>query len=124
MGINFSHGDAHWAYSGFNRFREKLAAEIGITLEDMEGFQSYSAHLKGEQAKNISWDTVTDPIKPLLNHSDCDGELTPEECRAIYPRLRELVANWDDNDYDKHQALELADGMVFAATENKPLVFR
>ena len=28
MGIDFSHGDASWSYSGFNRFRKRLAQEI------------------------------------------------------------------------------------------------
>lgn len=113
MGLDFSHCDAHWSYSGFHRFRCKLAKEIGIDLDSMKGFGG-----------KISWDKIKDPIKPLLNHSDCDGELTSEECREVAPRLRELVKDWPDDDYDKQKALELADGMEFAAIMNENLEFR
>lgn len=30
MGIDFSHCDAHWAYSGFHRFRTRLATQVGL----------------------------------------------------------------------------------------------
>jgi hypothetical protein len=112
MGVDFSHCDAHWAYSGFNRFRTRLAKEIGFDLDSMEGFGG-----------TTKWETMADPIKALLNHSDCDGKLTPKECRQVAPRLRELVKNWDD-DHDKRNALELADGMESAAKESKSLQFR
>jgi len=104
MGLNFSHGDARWAYSEFKYFRRKLAKEIGIFLELMDGYTSFG----------ISWDEVEDPIKPLLDHSDCEGALTPEECKSIAPRLMELIKNWEDDD-DKLQALMMANGMLLAA---------
>lgn len=34
---------------------------------------------------DVSFDTISDPIKPLLDHSDCEGELTPEECAGTAP---------------------------------------
>lgn len=39
MGLDFSHGGAHWSYRGFNRFRRALskAAAMG-NLEEREGF--------------------------------------------------------------------------------------
>lgn len=112
MGVSFSHGEAGWSYGGFKNFRVELAASIGIKLDDMVGFNG-----------GVPWDTVADPIKPLLDHSDCDGELTPDECRAVAPRLRELVAGWDADDYDKVNALRLADGMMLAADANEPFKF-
>lgn len=64
-------------------------------------------------------------IVPLLNHSDCDGQLTPDECRAIAPRLREIVEGWNDFEwkYDREKAIELANGMDAAAANNEPLEF-
>jgi hypothetical protein len=112
MGIDFSHCDAHWAYSGFDRFRTRLAAQIGIDLDKMEGFG-------GRQ----SWLHIVDPIKGLLDHSDCDGELTAEQCRTIAPRLRELVAGWQEEDRDKQMALELAKGLEAAASSDESLQF-
>lgn len=113
MGIDFSHCGAHWSYSGFHRFRERLATAIGFELDGMAGFG-------GTQ----SWDSVNDPIKDLLDHSDCDGDLSPEQCKIIAPRLREMVMAWPDDDYDKQSALALADGMDAAAEADEPLVFR
>jgi len=142
MGLDFSDCNAHWAYSGFMRFRDRLAKEIGICIYFMEGFW-----IKGENSmsnvemtkrllgaeivenfywfpeKPLKWDKIKDDIVPFLYHSDCDGKLTARECKKIAPRLKELVKDWDDNDYDKQQALELIKGMNKCAKNNKPLRF-
>lgn len=112
MGLDFSHCDARWAYSGFNRFRNRLSAAININYENMEG-------CGGDQ----KWEEIKDAILPLLNHSDCDGELSPEECKTIAPRLLEIIAPWPNDDYDKIQATELAEGMQWAASKNENLEF-
>jgi hypothetical protein len=112
MGLDFTHSDAHWSYSGFHRFRTRLAKEIGITLDTMEFFGG-----------TTSFDYVKDDIVPLLIHSDCDEDLTPEECAMIAPRLRALIDKWDDDDYDKIHATFLAEGMEDAASENEVLEF-
>ena len=113
MGLDFSRGDARWAYSGFNRFREKLGNEIGIDLRKMLGFGP----------PYISWDGINDDIVLLLNHSDCDGELSPNECSLIAPRLRELIKDWDDDEYDTYTAKKLANAMDECARLNEPLIF-
>lgn len=143
MGLDFNHSDAHWAYSGFNRFRERLAAEVGIFLPFMEGFwnpmeNSYSTieltkrivgakimdeHFYWLPKEPLKWDKIKDPIVDLLYHSDCEGSLTPAQCKKIAPRLRELINDWDDNDYDKKQAVLLAEGMEFCAKNRKRLTF-
>jgi hypothetical protein len=112
MGLDFNLTKAHWSYSGFNNFRRRIASIIGIELDNMVGFGG-----------KISWDTIDDNIKPLLSHSDCDGELSPEDCKIVEPRLRELVKYWDDTDYDKIQALRLVSGMKASYTKNIPLKF-
>ena len=114
MGLDFRGSDAHWSYGGFHRFRARLAMEVGIDLENMQGFGG----------KQISWDGVYDPLKWLLSHSDCDGEMSPKECEKVYPRLREIIGKWPDDDYDKIQATRLADGMENCALDDKPLIFR
>lgn len=113
MGLDFSHCDANWGYCGFARFRERLASEIGlnnyheIRNTNDERFEPFKK----------------DPIVYLLAHSDCDGHLTPTQCKKVAPRLRELVKDWDD-DHDKQHALLLAEGMEAAAKEKKNLVFQ
>ena len=117
MGIDFSHCDAHWSYSVFHRFRVKLAKEIGINLDSMKGFDF------ADPDKGMPWTKIKDPIVFLLDHSDCDGELTADECHCVAPRLRELVADWPDDDYDRQQALLLADGMDKAVQSGENLIF-
>jgi len=116
MGIDFSHCNARWSYGGFNSFRQRLAKEIGMNLEEMDGFRR-------DEKPGIPFSNFSDDIIPLLDHSDCDGVLAPDECKRVAPRLRELISKWDDDDYDKRHALELADGMDAAAVANEYLEF-
>lgn len=119
MGLDFSHTDAHWSYGGFNRFRTVLARHEGIDLDRMEGFRR-----RGDERPRLAWDATTTPLRPLLDHSDCDGELTPEECSQVAPRLREVVsALWQPGDHDHDAGLALADGMEAAATAGELFEF-
>lgn len=119
MGLDFSHGEAHWAYSGFGRFREKLANAEGFNLNDMEGF----LRLHETPRPMRSWDTVTTDLKPLLNHSDCDGELTPQECKQVAPRLKQIIADWPLEDRDRDSGLELVAAMEHCAGHGENLEF-
>jgi hypothetical protein len=123
MGIDFSHTEAHWAYSGFNRFRRALAEHEGIDLDAMEGFRPYN----DPTWVGKSWDGVETALKPLLDHSDCDGEITPEDCATVAPRLREVIdAIWPADgvrSYDRQSGLALAEGMEAAAAAGEPLEF-
>lgn len=112
MGIGFSHGGASWSYSGFSHFRQRLASAIGIELSSMRGYGG-----------NVEWSTVADPIAPLLNHSDCDGELAPAVCSTVAPRLAELIVPWDCDDYDREMAIRLVNGMIECASKRVPLGF-
>jgi hypothetical protein len=90
------------SYSGFHAFRSRLFRSIGGELDEMEGFG-------GERP----WSGVDDPLVPLLNHSDCEGELSSDACARIAPRLREVVAGWVDDPADVYRSygLKLADAM-------------
>ena len=82
MGLDFAQSDAHWSYSGFNDFRRRLSFMLDFDLRSMVGFG-------GER----SWNAVPqDDILVLLNHSDCEGILSPAECAVVGPRLRETFA--------------------------------
>ena len=112
MGIDFSHGDAHWAYSGFMRFRNKLAETLGyaVSLSTMYDDGSYT-RMRNE------------PIWPLIDHSDCDGDLTVEEMEQIIPQLENISNHWDEHDYDKVHGFELIESMREAIAEDEPLEF-
>lgn len=120
MGVDFrpdgALGHARWSYSGFNAFRCRLAKICGFDLEEMKGFG-------GTFQK--PWHDEGGDLQPLLKHSDCDGELSPAECRKIAPALREAAAKLEDGvGYDKDNALKLAASMEFCADAGKPLEFR
>jgi len=82
---------AHWSYSGFKRFRDRLPREP--------------------------------QLEPLLNHSDCDGELSPQECEKIIPALIAVIVDWPEDDYDKTEAFKLVRQMIASAQMNRALVF-
>jgi len=113
MGIDFNNSKAHWSYASFNRFRKRIAKEIDIDLDKMAGFTD---------GKGISWSTVKDDIKYLLNHSDCDGTLSWQKCGKVALRLKELTKNWE-NESDEREYLELIKSMIDCFEDKQPLVF-
>ena len=128
MGLDFSHTEAHWSYSGFGRFREALAEHEGFNLNEMQGFCAPWRGDDPETHPNRSWDEITTPLKPLLNHSDCEDDLSPEECAQIAPRLREVVnAIWPvdvGRDHNRQQGLLLAEGLELAASRGERFEFQ
>lgn len=114
MGLDFSHTEAHWTYLHFSEFRKSLATFEGIDLPRMKGYV----------ADGQPWETVTTPLVPLLDHSDCDGELTPDQCTQVAARLREVVEElWPAPSVHRENGLLLADGMDAAAQAGEPLEF-
>jgi hypothetical protein len=111
MGLDFRESNAQWSYGGFNSFRRRLATQIGINLDDMQCFGG-----------TIPWKTVKDPIVPFLNHSNCEGTMTPEAMKKVAPRIKALVKDWEDG-HDKNNALELAADMLRLSKKNKRLHF-
>lgn len=82
MGVDFSHGEAHFGYTSFMHFRKKLASLIDVDYAKMQG-------CGGKRP----WSEVDDPLAPFLYRSDCDGKLCPEESRSVAARFRELMDN-------------------------------
>ena len=127
----------HWSYSGFGSFRKCLAKEVGIELDKMEGFCEFDwleemragtlEQARANEGPKRSWDEIDDPLKFLLYHSDCDGELTPEECALIAPRMRELMESWPTccgiESYNRDHGERLADLMDKSVELNQPLIF-
>jgi len=116
MGLDFSLADAHWSYSGFNEFRHRVAKSIHIDLDEMDGFGG-----------STPWKKVRNPLKYLLNHSDCDGKLTPHQCKLIAPELKRVIKSWNDADegieYHIENGLGLVAGMEQCADRKEALVF-
>lgn len=81
MGLGFNESDAHWSYSGFMQFRRRLAREIGICLDLMQGFRETNREVDCQKdfywlpKEPLKWENIKDPIAEFLSHSDCDGQL-------------------------------------------------
>lgn len=116
--------DPHWAYGGFMRFRIRVAKAIGIDLEKMKGFEGL---FSDKTISYLDWPNKN-PIEELLNHSDCDGELSAESCEEIAPILEGIIGGWgedptDQKNYDTIMGLCLVAAMRECAEERADLIF-
>lgn len=87
MGLDTTHECWHGSYSSFNAWRRWLAGKAGFDLDSMLGFGGHT-----------DWSTVSSGLVPLLNHSDCDGEISPDDAALIAPALDEVVENATEQD--------------------------
>ena len=112
MGLDFSHCDAHWSYSGFMSFRQRVANACGLPGNLFQHYDDGTFNQLKDHA-----------VFPFIDHSDCDGELSVDEMQSVIPVLRDVVKQWSDDDYDKIQCLRLIDGMEKAVAAGEPLEF-
>lgn len=129
MGLDTTHDCWSGPYSQFMRWREWLAAQIGIPLNLMENYARWEydesdlkkipvgdpmyepiralVQMKGP----IPWTILKDdPIVTLLNHSDCDGKIPWWECKAICLRLMEIYRQSDGSDIYGHGGMDIKRG--------------
>lgn len=121
MGLNTSYNCFDGAYSSFNRFRELIAKKIGVELRSFEGFGG-----------DVSFDTLDHPIKPLLDHSDCDGILTVEEAKSIVKGIDMILETMteisgklmgDENEWLKYKLGIFKVGALEAINNNDEIDF-
>jgi hypothetical protein len=82
MGLNTTHDCWNGPYSSFHEFRTFLAKQINIDLDRQIEFGG-DLHDLNETEHGII---------PLLNHSDCDGKLTVDECKSIITGLDDIIS--------------------------------
>jgi hypothetical protein len=112
MGLDVSHGNFSMSYGSFNILRTKICSSLGLEMNSFKGFGGFR-----------DWKELKSPIKPLLNHSDCDGNLTVAEMEAMIPELERLVGLWEPT-YFKSCLIELIDSMKIAVNDKEPLEFQ
>lgn len=88
MGVTISHGAWNGSCSAFNQMRRWVASQVGINLNEYAGYWDSTG------TKDLN--TLDHDLQPLLNHSDCDGILTPAECRRIIKGIKEALSNASD----------------------------
>ena len=74
------------------------------------------------------WSQIDSGLVPLLNHSDCDGDLSPEDCARVAPALREAIGKLDPMpdgtpDYDIEKGLLLVQMMETCSEFSRKLAF-
>lgn len=104
----------HWSYSGFSAFRIQVATSVGI-LNLQRWWDCGSPRCQeGEDVE---------ALRPLLDHSDCDGALTPSECAQVAPVLRRVVSKWESDAYDTVHGMRFVSLMEECAAKNLTIEF-
>jgi hypothetical protein len=139
MGLDCTHGAFNGAYSSFNQFRKALAAACGGSWPPHDP-DWRDPDDPGADVDPRAWywreevvpADLIDGMNAIMDHSDCDGELTTGECvevakfmrwaapRMLDPALGHLSrAGLTIGDV----ALRFADGCDLAVKSNEPLGF-
>lgn len=84
MGLDTTHDCWHGAYSAFGRWRRLICQVAGLgDLNDYEGFGGGKPFPKDA------------PIVALLDHSDCDGEISASACGPLADALEAMLPALD-----------------------------
>lgn len=90
-------------YIAFGKFRMALAVaynqELGRLYEKwyMSGFPLHPELTEEEIAR---YNELCNPdLDIFLFHSDCDGKLTPKECKRIYKAIKDLKMDMPGHNY-------------------------
>ena len=68
----------------------------------------------------IEWETLEpNPIHILLNHSDCDGEISWQDCKLVGEALFSIIDKIED-EWVKSKTLQFIEGcnLAFSKQEN------
>ena len=137
MGLDCTHGAFSGAYSSFNRFRKALARAAGGAWPPHAPGALFEGKPLG--ADDWCWDDEVVPpehhagLLAIMEHSDCDGDLSPDQCRAVSGFLRWAAPRMEapTNGHLERAgstmgdvAIRFADGCDRAAAAGEPLEFR
>lgn len=90
-------------YIGFTNFRIAVAKaynkEFGELYEKFVKSAVYFGGLSEKETKRIN-SLSNKSLDILLLHSDCDGKLTPKECRLIYNITKDLKVDYPQSNYN------------------------
>jgi hypothetical protein len=112
MGLSTSHDCWSGSYTAFGRFRKALAEAAGLgSLDEYTGY-------KKDGTKDFD---PKDPLTVLLAHSDCDGEISWQDCKALADRLEELIPSLSER--HAADAQQFADGLYDAASDRQNVEF-
>ena len=93
MGLDVSHDCWRGAYSGFHRWRTRIAQVAGYGDEWPDALLIDDDEESSEVCQGRWKKLPDDPIMILLCHSDCDGQISPEHAGPLADRLEQLLPN-------------------------------
>jgi len=103
-------------------WRKTIAEKIGINLKAMEGYCE----------NGIPWDEVPSRgLNKLLHHSDCDGEISPEDGIEIAEDLESILEElkteegdyWHPHGWVYDSAVKFINGLRDAYSKNENVEF-
>ena len=130
MGLSTSHGCWHGPYSAFTRWRNNLAKVAGYNVkmvqeEDKTLWPTVMLDWGHITEDNLmgTWDkTPDDPLLILLAHSDCDGDIFPENAVALAGCLEKLLPFLKE-EWEQEATQRFINGLKAAANANEPVMF-
>lgn len=93
----------HGGYIRFNIYRKEVANAYNKRLGELYE-KIFKEDLQPEEIEE--WNTLcNDDLDIFLWHSDCDGKLTPKECKLIYDELKNIdIQDLEySNEYTMHE---------------------
>lgn len=115
MGLDTTHDAFHGAYSSFHRFRKGLIQLTdNISIDDLNG---YGGHIPYESIKE-------EGVRRLINQSDCDGEISPQDCKIIADSLDVYIPKMDVDSELYSRSIQFRDGCLLAHSKGETLEFR
>ncbi len=111
MGLDCSHDAFHGAYSAFNRLRQEVCRAAGGSFPphwkrnpDGTRVEKDGNPVRDPSLDDGSWyigDEYTSESSPglfeFLNHSDCDGEISPEMCKLVADELEDIMPKFKES---------------------------
>ena len=84
----------HGSYTKFANYRVKVAKAFNKAIGEIyeKPYKHYGYKFTEEDEKQWNEFLLDEnaPMNKFLWHSDCDGKLTPKECKKIYNELKKL----------------------------------
>lgn len=110
MGLDCTHGAFNGAYSAFNRLRQAVCKAAGGRYPFFsDADRAYLETIGTYAVDNGRWyvpDEIIIEAWPglyvFLSHSDCDGEISPEDCRKVALDLERLLDKVSDEPAGGH----------------------
>ncbi|WP_293925421.1 hypothetical protein [Sphingobacterium sp. UBA6320] len=113
MGLDTTHNAFHGAYSAFMRFRKGLVDHSLKT--DVMNFNGFGGTVPEETIENPG-------LQRLIHQSDCDGEISPDDCKLIADYLETIIPELSEGEL-KDRSIQFRDGCLLAHSKSEFIEF-